>query len=41
MAGMMNSSQLIARAIVTLPGVPGGAGGRFRGDGPFFCPAGH
>ena len=42
MAGITNStSWLLARVIVTLPAVPGGAGRRFRGDGPFVCPIGH
>ena len=41
MAGMTNSALLIARAIVTLPAVLGGTGGRFRGDGPFLCATGH
>jgi hypothetical protein len=41
MAGMTNSTQLLARAVGVLPAVPGGAGGRFRGDGPFLCPTGH
>ena len=41
MAGMTNSTQLLARAIAVMLAVPGGAGGRFRGDGPFLCPTGH
>jgi len=41
MAGTTNSIQLLARAAGVLLAVPGGAGGRFRGDGPFLCPTGH
>ena len=41
MAGMTNSTQLLARADVVLLAGPGGAAGRFRGDGPFLRPTGH
>jgi hypothetical protein len=41
MAGTTNSIQLLARAAGVLLAVPGGAGGRFRGDGPFLMPTGH
>ena len=41
MAGVTNSGRMLARAMVALMAVPGGAGGRFRGNGPFLCPTGH
>jgi hypothetical protein len=41
MAGMTDSTQLLARAIGVLLLAPAGVSGRFRSDGPSLCPTGH